>query len=102
MGLNRRVFMLQLSAVSGLGVTGTAAYAQPVLSEADPMAKGMGYRLDATKVDASTYTKYAAGQTCANCALYKGAAGSVAGGCSLFGNKQVAAAGWCNAWVKKG
>jgi hypothetical protein len=102
MYLNRRVFMLQLSAVSGLGATGAIVHAQAVLSEADPMAKGMGYRLDATQVDKSKYAKYVAGQTCANCALYQGAAGSAMGGCSLFGNKQVAGAGWCNAWVKKG
>ena len=56
---------------------------------------------DAERVDTKKYPKYAAGQTCANCALYQGKAADKAGGCPLFAGKQVAGAGWCSAWAKK-
>jgi hypothetical protein len=98
---NRRVFMMQ--AVAGCAALGVAvqANAQAALAETDPQAVGLGYKADATKVDKAKQPKYAAGQTCSNCALYQGAAGSAAGGCPLFGTKQVAGKGWCSAWAKK-
>jgi len=99
---NRRVFLMQLSTATGLLAAGATAHAQAMVAESDPAAAGLGYKADATKVDKAKYPKYAAGQTCGNCALYQGAAGSKAGGCPLFAGKQVAAAGWCSAYAKKG
>jgi hypothetical protein len=99
---NRRVFMMQVAAAPVLLAAGASAFAQPMVAENDPAAVGLGYKADATKVDKAKYPKYAAGQACANCALYQGAAGSAAGGCPLFAGKQVAAKGWCNAYAKKG
>ncbi len=99
---NRRVFLMQLSTATGLLAAGATAHAQPMVAESDPAAAGLGYKADATKVDKAKFPKYAAGQNCANCALYQGAAGSKAGGCPLFAGKQVAAAGWCSAYAKKG
>lgn len=98
--LDRRVFMLTL-ATTGAAL-GTAAQAQAMVDEKDPQAAGLGYVADAKRVDAKKYPKYAAGQNCANCAIYTGKPADKSGGCPLFAGKQVASTGWCSAWVKKG
>ena len=97
----RRVFMMQMATATGAVLVAQEAAAQPMVAEADPQAAGVGYKADASKVDKAKFPKYAAGQTCANCALYQGKAGSASGGCGLFPGKQVAAKGWCSAWAKK-
>ena len=96
---SRRTFMITVAA-AGAALT-TTAQAQAKVDEKDPQAVALGYVADATKADTKKYTKYAAGQNCANCALYQGKAGDAAGGCPLFAGKQVAAKGWCSAWAKK-
>lgn len=98
---DRRVFMIQ--SMVGCAAVGTAlkARAQALVAESDPQAVTFGYKADATKVDKAKQPKYAAGQLCSNCALFKGAPGAAAGACPLFAEKQVAAKGWCNAWAKK-
>jgi hypothetical protein len=98
---NRRVFMMQ--AVVGCAAVGTAlqAKAQAMVAESDAQAAALGYKADATKVDKAKQPKYAAGQICANCALFQGAANAAAGGCPLFAGKQVSGKGWCSAWAKK-
>lgn len=98
---SRRTFMLH--AVTGCVAAGVTlqATAQAMLLEGDAQATALGYKADATKVDKAKQPKYAAGQLCSNCALFK-AAGAAAGACPLFAGKQVAAKGWCTAWVKKG
>ena len=97
---SRRVFLLAVAA------TGTAlatrANAQALVDEKDPQAAALGYVAEAKRVDAKKFPKFAAGQNCANCALYQGKAADKAGGCPLFAGKQVAGAGWCSAWAKKG
>ena len=97
---SRRVFLLVVAA------TGTAlatrAHAQALVDEKDPQAAALGYVAEAKRVDAKKFPKFAAGQNCANCALYQGKATDKAGGCPLFAGKQVAGAGWCSAWAKKG
>lgn len=99
---SRRQFIIHTLAASGLAAGACAAQAQAMVAETDPQAVALGYKADATKVDKAKQPKYAAGQNCANCALFQAAAGAKAGGCPLFAGKQVAAAGWCNAWAKKG
>lgn len=99
---NRRTFILQSIAATGLVAAAGAAQAQPMASEKDPAAAGLGYKEDATKVDKAKFPKFATGQNCGNCALYQGKAGSPAGGCPLFAGKQVSAKAWCNSWAKKG
>ncbi len=98
---NRRTFILQSIAVTGLAAGVSVAQAAPLVAENDPTAAGLGYKADATKVDKAKFPKYAAGQTCANCALYQAKAGAASGGCPLFAGKEVAAKGWCSAWAKK-
>jgi len=99
---SRRHFIITLvPAAAALGMA-AGAVAQPAkLDENDPVAKGIGYKHDASKVDAAKYPTYAKGKVCSNCALYQGKAGDAWGGCPLVGAKQVNANGWCTAWVKK-
>ncbi len=73
-----------------------------MVDPAEATAVALGYVSDATKVDTSKFKTYAAGQNCANCALFQGKAGDAAGGCPLFAGRQVAAAGWCSGYAKKG
>jgi hypothetical protein len=98
----RRRF-IQIVPVAGASLLGaTAAMAQAnLVNEKDPQAVALGYVSDATKADKAKYKQFAAGQTCANCALYQGKATDATGGCPLFGAKQVAGKGWCSAWAKK-
>lgn len=98
---DRRVFMMQ--SLVGCAAVGTTlqARAQAMVAENDPQAVTFAYKADASKVDKAKQPKYAAGQLCSNCALFKAAPGAAAGACPLFAGKQVAAKGWCNAWAKK-
>lgn len=72
----------------------------PVLAADDPMAKSLGYVADASSVDGAKYPRYAAGQACANCALYMGG-DAAQGACSIFPGKAVMAAGWCSVYAPK-
>ena len=98
--IQRRVFLMTVAAsTAALGTS--AAFAQVMLDEKDAQAVALGYVADAKRVDTKKFPKFAAGQNCANCALFQAKAGDKVGGCPLFGAKQVAAAGWCSAWAKK-
>jgi hypothetical protein len=68
----RRCFLMTVAA-AGAGVA-PLAQAQAMVDEKDPQAAGLGYVADAKRVDTKKYPKYAAGQTCTNCALYQGKA----------------------------
>jgi len=98
----RRVFMMQMASAAGAALVVQEASAQAMVAETDPQAVGVGYKADASKVDKAKFPKFAAGQNCANCALFQGAASASSAGCALFPGKQVAGKGWCNAWAKKG
>jgi High potential iron-sulfur protein len=99
---SRRGF-IRIFPAAGAALLGTRAMAQaPMLDEKDPLAVSLGYVADAARVDKAKFPKFAAGQTCANCALFQAPAGAAAGNCPLFAGKQVAAKGWCSAWAKKG
>ena len=99
---SRRRF-IQIVPVAGAALWGarTAMAQANMVNEKDPQAVALGYVVDVAKVDKAKYKQYAAGQTCANCALYQGKATDAAAGCPLFGTKQVAGKGWCSAWAKK-
>ncbi|HWZ72593.1 MAG TPA: high-potential iron-sulfur protein [Casimicrobiaceae bacterium] len=74
-----------------------AAQAADALSESDPTAAALGYKMDATKAPNRKDTT----AMCGTCNLYSGKAGAADGPCSIFGGKLVSAKGWCSAWVKK-
>lgn len=95
----RRAFLINASTGSLLICATANVAAQDMLSENDTQATALGYKSDANNVDKSTQPKYAAGQACSNCALYR-PSGSTAGMCTLFTGKQVSAKAWCNAWAK--
>src|SRR4051794_18911912 len=98
----RRHFILIVPAAALALSTARTASAQAVkLEETDPQAVALGYRHDATKVDAKKYSCYAPGQNCANCQLFQGKPGDALGACGAMGGKLVNAKGWCAAWVKR-
>jgi High potential iron-sulfur protein len=74
-----------------------AAQAAETLSESDPTASALGYKMDATKAPNRKDTT----AMCGNCNLFSGKPGAADGPCSIFGGKLVSAKGWCSAWVKK-
>jgi hypothetical protein len=73
----------------------------PLVNPAEPAAVTLGYVTVASQADAAKYPKYAAGQACANCALYGGKAGDAAAPCPLYAGRLVSAKGWCSAYAKK-
>ena len=77
-------------------LSGTAE-AVDAVSESDPTATALGYKMDATK--ASNRKDKTA--VCGNCSLYSGKPSASDGPCSVFGGKLVNVKGWCTAWVKK-
>ncbi len=105
---SRRIFFKQsftcASAFTALALT-TLARAQTsptAVLETSEQAVALGYKADATTVDAKKYPNRGADQFCAGCTLYQGKAGEASGGCAVFGNNLVAGKGWCGAWTKKG
>jgi High potential iron-sulfur protein len=100
---SRRQFVIQFSTVSAALSTAnfTSAQAAPMVAEADPQAKALGYFANATKTDKAKYPKYALGQACSSCVLYQGKPEDKAAGCPLFAGKQVSGKAWCSAWAKK-
>lgn len=99
---NRRTFMLQV-VVGGSAIVATRAMAQaaPQVADTDANAVSLGYKSDASKVDAKKYPAHKATQHCGNCALFQGKAADAAGGCPLFPGKQVSSKGWCSAYQPK-
>jgi len=77
-------------------VSGTAL-AVDAVSESEPTAVALGYKMDAAK--ASNRKDPTA--VCGNCTLYSGKSDAADGPCSVFGGKLVNAKGWCTAWAKK-
>lgn len=74
-----------------------SAEAVDMVSESDPTAVALKYKMDATKAtDRKDATAF-----CGTCNFYTGKPGGANGPCAVFGGKLVAAKGWCGSWVKK-
>lgn len=77
----------------------------PPLTEDDPAASALGYKMDAATVDTAKFPKKADAampdQKCANCVLYTDAGHPEYGKCAAFPGKLVKQGGWCNSWAKK-
>jgi hypothetical protein len=71
------------------------------LPETDATATALGYREDASKVDAAKSPTHKAGQTCANCRFFQGTDKTAWAPCQLFPGKAVAAKGWCSGYNAK-
>ena len=88
-----------LQAAAAPPTTPAAPAKLPKLTDANPVAKGLGYTENAASVK---HAMYKPGSSCANCAQFKPiAGGGVYGQCTLFPQNTVASKGWCSAWAKK-
>lgn len=90
-------FISLASTPFAIALMNRSAQAAEAVSESDPTAIALGYKMDATKA----VTRKDQAAVCGNCSLYSGKPGAPDGPCSLFGGKLVSAKGWCTAWVKK-
>ena len=99
----RRQFVITLlpTTAAMLALSRTAQAQAAKVEETDPTAIALGYKHDATKVDAKKFTTFVAGRNCSNCQLYQGKPTDAWAPCAIFAGKQVNAKGWCSAWVKK-
>jgi hypothetical protein len=98
----RRRFVFTIPAAAlALTAARTASAQAAKLEETDAQAVALGYRHDASKVDAKKFPTYAPGRNCAGCQLFQGKAGDALGACGAVGGKLVNAKGWCVAWVRK-
>ena len=87
----------------------TAQDMTPVDPESDPVAKALGYHIDANKVDANKYSKRklpeGANQFCHTCILLQAKGISIPGRegkwgkCTLFQKGYVNENGWCTSWT---
>ena len=104
---SRRQFLKRAGTAAGLGIV-AVGFSQralpddlPHVAESDPIAAALGYKEDATKVDAAKYPTYKAGQLCSNCKFFTGTDKSPWAGCQLFPGKAVAMKGWCSGYNVK-
>ncbi len=98
---SRRAFLATAAVTASVAVLGlrprTARAAMPHLSEADPLAKSLGYRTNAAQVDKAKFPTYKPGERCGECRFFQGTAGQKSGfaGCQIFAGYAVSADGWC-------
>jgi len=102
---SRRHFLRKLIVGTPL-LVGASALAQDApaavpVPENDPVAMALGYKKDASTVDATKYPQFKAGNICENCALYTGKPGDAQGPCTIFQNRLVEAKGWCATYAPK-
>lgn len=103
----RRNFLKTMGMAVGLGpcVIALPSYALaedlPHLTEAGPTAAALGYRDDATQVDAVKYPTHKFGQLCANCRFFASSAQTSWAACQLIPGKAVANKGWCSGYNAK-
>jgi hypothetical protein len=98
----RRQFIFHtIPATIGLGLSLPVLAQATHIEESAAAAVALGYKHDASKVDAKKYSAYAAGKNCGNCTLFQGKIGDAWGVCGALGGKQVNSKGWCIAWAKK-
>lgn len=93
---SRRTFMIK--AVAGVAAASllpqVAQAASEKLSEADPYAKSMGFKLKTEEVDKAKYKRWTVEQQCSKCQLWAGKAGDEYAECSFF-ERHTPAGGWC-------
>lgn len=99
---SRRTFVVCVMAGGTALTAATQVAAQAAaVSPTDPLAVGLGYTTDATKVDKAKFPNYVAGSVCGGCQQFQGKATDATGPCQLFAGKIVNSKGWCSAWVKR-
>ena len=106
--LARRRF-LQLAAIGAVSAPMLGVIAQrsahaddlPHLDESDGTASALGYKEDASKVEAAKYPAYKAGLSCSGCQFFQGKAGDTFAPCQLFPGNAVSSKGWCSGFNAK-
>jgi hypothetical protein len=73
----------------------------PKVDEAEAVAMALGYKHDASKIDAAKQPRHQAGQVCRNCIQWKGTDTDAWGPCGIFPKKLVNANGWCSTYARK-
>ncbi len=98
---NRREFVLKfVPMASAVALLPRIALAdEPRLTETDPMAKVMGFRLDTTKANQAKYPRHTNEQMCGKC-LHFTNPGADSAKCDLF-NKIVPKGGWCSGFTSR-
>jgi hypothetical protein len=102
MKINRRIFAIQamLGSVGFVAIDATYAQAS-LLEESNTQASALGYKADASKIESANFPKYAAGQKCSSCQMFRAKKSDTASGsCAIFPGKLVRAEGWCNSFIK--
>ena len=89
-----------LSVKSLFAATAPVPKGKKKLDENAPMAKVLGFKHDASKVNTAVYKKYQPGQNCANCTQYVKVDDNY-GTCKVIAGGLVASAGWCNSYLLK-
>ena len=99
---SRRAFLTTAAVAASVAVIGlrprsAQAAGLPHLSEADPLAKSLGYRANAKLVDRAKFPAYKPGDHCGLCRFFQGKPDQTSGfaGCQIFAGYAVDAAGWC-------
>lgn len=104
----RRAFLTTAAVAASAAVIGlrprSAKAALPHLSEADPLAKSLGYRAEASQVDRAKFPTYKPGEHCSVCRFFQGKPGEASGfaGCQIFAGYAVDAKGWCASFNARG
>lgn len=98
---SRRAFVLKFVPLAGAAAFLKLAIAAdvPHLTETDPMALALGFKLDTSKADQAKYPKHSTEQYCQRCVHFT-KAGAEEARCDLF-NKIVPKHGWCSGFSKK-
>jgi hypothetical protein len=101
---SRRSFLAGAAVAASAALVGLKSHSAraagenlPHLSESDPLAKSLGFQMNAKNVDKSKFPTYKAGERCAECRFFQGTPGEKTGfgGCQIFAGYSVSADGWC-------
>jgi hypothetical protein len=103
MDINRRTFTIRsIVGTASLAGVELARAQEAMLLESQAQARNVGYRADATTVERASFPKYAPGQTCASCQMFRLRPGATdTGPCAIFPGKLVSGRGWCDAYIGK-
>ncbi|TAN27342.1 MAG: High potential iron-sulfur protein [Castellaniella sp.] len=101
MKTTRRSFLISSAGVVSAVALSRQALAAEHVDENSALAKQLGYKHDASMVDAKAQPKFKPGEHCANCQLYQGKPGDPWGPCPIFSGQDVAEKGWCSAYTPK-
>jgi hypothetical protein len=103
MKTNRRTFVIQsVVGTAGLLAMNASQAQAALLLESNSQAKTLGYRADASQVERASFAKYAPGQKCTACQMFRAQQPATAAGqCAIFPGKLVSADGWCDAFTQR-